>query len=261
MMDKMNVCRIVCIGNELLIGEVVNTNATYIARNLNRRGYFVDRILCIRDEYNEISRSINEAMEDGVNYLFLTGGLGPTYDDITMESVAKSLGLELVLHPETLRKLEERAKARGHPLAEASKKMAYVPKDSRIIPNSRGVAPGVDISVNGLRIFILPGVPSEMKSMIREYVLKVLPNLGKYYEKKLVIEGVGESWLADTVKELAKRYPDIYLKTHPRPYKGKYRLIVHIYVRDTQSPNAIEHVKDAVQVIEQKFGQYVKKIK
>jgi len=257
----MNVCRIVCVGNELLIGEVVNTNATYIARQLSRRGYFVDRIICVRDDYREISRSIDEARKDGVNYLFLTGGLGPTYDDITMESVAKTLGKELVLHEETLRKLEERARARGRPLAEASKKMAYVPKDSRIIPNSKGAAPGVDISLDGLRIFVLPGVPSEMKSMMRDYVLKALPSLGRYYEKKLVIEGVGESWLADTVKELAKKYQDIYLKTHPRTYRGRYRLILHIYVKDTLSPEAAEHVKDAVMAIEQNFGQYVKKVR
>lgn len=257
----MSTCRIICIGNELLIGEVVNTNATYIAKQLNRKGYFVDRIICIRDDYKEILWTINEAKRDRVNYLILTGGLGPTYDDITMESVAKILGLELALHQETLKKLEERAKARGHPLAEASKKMAYIPKDCNIIPNSKGAAPGVDILVNGLRIFVLPGVPAEMKCMIKEYVLKVLPNLGKYYEKKLVLERVGESLLANTLKEIVRKYPDIYLKTHPRPYRGKYRLILHIYVRDTLSPKAIEHVNEAVQVIEQKFGQYLIKIR
>lgn len=256
----MSTCRIVCIGNELIIGDVVNTNATYIAKQLNKKGYFVDRILCIRDDYKEILWTINEAKKDGVKYLILTGGLGPTYDDITMEGIAKILGRELILHQETLKKLEERAKARGHPLAEASKKMAYVPKDCNIIPNSKGVAPGVDISVNGLRIFVLPGVPSEMKSMMKEYVLKILPDLGKYYEKKVTLEGIGESLLADTLKEIIRKYPDIYLKTHPRPYRGKYRLILHVYVRDTLSPTAIEHVNEAIEVIRQKFGQNITKI-
>ncbi|MCX8188115.1 MAG: molybdopterin-binding protein [Nitrososphaeria archaeon] len=257
----MSKCRIVCIGNELLIGEVINTNATYIAKQLNRKGYFVDRILCIRDDYNEILWAINEAKKDCVKYLILTGGLGPTYDDITIESVAKILGRELILHQETLKKLEERAKARGHPLAEASKKMAYVPKDCNIITNSRGVAPGVDASVNGLRIFVLPGVPSEMKCMMKEYVLKVLPDRGKYYEKKMTLEGIGESMLAETLKQIVVKYSDIYLKTHPRPYRGKYRLILHVYVRDTLSPIAIEHVNEAVEVIRQKFGQHIIKIR
>ncbi len=257
----MSKCRIVCIGNELLIGEVINTNATYIAKQLNRKGYFVDRIICVRDNYEEILWAINDAKRDGVKYLILTGGLGPTYDDITMESVAKIIGKELILHHETLKKLEERAKARGHPLAEASKKMAYVPKDCDIIPNSKGVAPGVDVRVNGLRIFVLPGVPSEMKCMMKEYVLKVLPDLGKYYEKKMSLEGVGESFLAETLKEIVRKYTDIYLKTHPRSYRGKYRLILHVYVRDTLSPTAIEHVNEVVQVINQRFGQYVTKIR
>lgn len=257
----MSTCRIVCIGNELLIGEVINTNATYIAKQLNRKGYFVDRIICIRDNYREILWATNDAKRDCVRYLILTGGLGPTYDDITMESVAKIIGKELVLHQETLKRLEERAKARGHPLAEASKKMAYVPKDCNIIPNSKGVAPGVDVTVNGLRIFVLPGVPSEMKCMMKEYVLKVLPDLGKYYEKKVSLEGVGESLLAETLKEIIRKYPDVYLKTHPRPYRGKYRLILHVYIRDTFSPTAIEHVNEAVQAINQRFGQYVTKIR
>jgi len=256
-MTCVSLCRIVGIGNELLIGDVVNTNASYIARFLNRHGYFVDKITCIRDRYEAISETILEAKRDNVNYLFTTGGLGPTYDDITMESVAKTLGFDLVLNEETLLKLQARAKARGQPFNDSIKKMAYLPKGCRMIPNELGAAPGADINLGGLRIFVLPGVPLEMKGMIKSYISKTLPNLGRYYQKRLVLQGIGESGLAQTIAEIARTYRDIYIKSHPRLKKGRYYISLHIYVYDVTSEHAIEHVKEAAETIISRFADYI----
>ncbi|MGQ9780968.1 MAG: competence/damage-inducible protein A [Nitrososphaeria archaeon] len=253
----MSLCRIVGIGNELLIGDVTNTNASYIARFLNRNGYFVDKIICIRDQYEAISATILEAKRDHVNYLFTTGGLGPTYDDITMESIAKALGLDLIVNEETLLKLQARAQARGYPFNDSIKKMAYLPKGCKMIPNERGAAPGADICSDGLRIFILPGVPTEMKGMIKNYISKILPNLGRYYQKRLILQGIGESGLAQTITKIAKTYKDIYIKSHPRLKKGRYYISIHIYVYDITSAHAIEHVKEAAKIICNQFKDYV----
>jgi len=254
----MSVCRIIGIGNELLIGDVVNTNATYIAKFLNRHGYFVDKIICVRDDYKAISDIIQEAKKEYVNYLFTTGGLGPTYDDMTMESIAKTLNLELYADEETVLKLKARAAARGHTFSEASRKMAFLPKGCNIIPNEKGAAPGADILCDGLRIFVMPGVPIEMKRMINNYITKVLPNLGRYYQEKIIIEGIGESGLAQGIKEIASKYKDIYIKSHPRLRRGKYYIVLHIYVYDILSDKAIDHVKEAAKMMTDRFGQYVK---
>ncbi|MGD0329476.1 MAG: molybdopterin-binding protein [Nitrososphaeria archaeon] len=254
----MSVCRIIGIGNELLIGDVVNTNASYIAKFLRRKGYFVDRIICVRDDCKAIADVILEAKRENVNYLFTTGGLGPTYDDITIESVAKALNLELYVDEEIVLKLKARAAARGHLFNEASRKMAVLPKGCIIIPNEKGAAPGSDIISDGLRIFVMPGVPIEMKGMIKNYVPKVLPNLGRYYQKKIIMDGIGESGLAQSIKEIASKYKDIYVKSHPRLRGGKYYIILHIYVYDVLSDKAVDHVKEAAKIISDRFQQYIR---
>jgi molybdenum cofactor synthesis domain-containing protein len=256
-MANMGVCRIIGIGNELLIGDVINTNASYIAKFLNKKGYLVDKIICIRDDYKAISDTILEANKDHVNYLFTTGGLGPTYDDITMESIAKVLKLELEVNEEIVLKLKARAAARGHTFSEASKKMAILPKGCDIIPNEKGAAPGADIKYDGLRIFVMPGVPTEMKGMIKNYISHALPNLGRYYQKKIVMEGIGESGLSQSIKEVASKYKDIYIKSHPRLRRGKYYIVLHIYVYDILSEKAVEHVKEVIKIISSRFGQYI----
>lgn len=257
-MNYMNVSRILCIGNELLIGEVVNSNAAYIAKFLTKRGYFVDKILCVRDDYKAIANEVIAAKRENVNYLFTTGGLGPTYDDITIESLSKVLGLNLVLKEEVLLKLKARAEARGHMFNDAIKKMAYLPEGAKIISNENGAAPGADITSDNLRIFVLPGVPKEMRGMIKNYISNVLPNLGHYYQRKIVLRGIGESGLAQTLKEIASNYNDIYIKSHPRARLGQYYIVIHIYVNDILSEKALKHVKEAADMIVKRFSQFTK---
>jgi len=257
-MNYMNVSRILCIGNELLIGEVVNSNAAHIAKFLTKRGYFVDKILCVRDDYKAIANEVIAAKRENVNYLFTTGGLGPTYDDITIESLSKVLGLNLVLKEEVLLKLKARAKARGHMFNDAIKKMAYLPEGAKIIPNENGAAPGADIMSDNLRIFVLPGVPKEMRGMIKNYISNVLPNLGHYYQRKIILRGIGESGLAQTLKEIASNYNDIYIKSHPRVRFGQYYIVIHIYVNDILSEKALKHVEEAADMIIKRFSQFTK---
>ncbi|MEM3403260.1 MAG: molybdopterin-binding protein [Nitrososphaeria archaeon] len=257
-MNKMNVSRILCIGNELLIGEVVNSNAAYIAKFLTKHGYFVDKILCIRDDYKAIADEVVAAKRDGVNYLFTTGGLGPTHDDITIESLSYVLGLNLVLEERVLHKLKARAEAKGHIFNDAIKKMAYLPEGAKVIPNENGAAPGADIISDNLRIFVLPGVPKEMKGMIKGYISSALPNLGHYYQKKIVLRGIGESSLAQTLKEIASNYSDIYIKSHPRVRLGQYYIVIHIYVNNILSESALKHVKEAADIIVNRFSQFTK---
>jgi molybdenum cofactor synthesis domain-containing protein len=257
MINLMSLCRIASIGNELLIGEVINSNATYIAKFLHKRGYFMERIICVRDDYRAISDIIADSKRDNIDFLFTTGGLGPTYDDITIEAIAQALNVDLVLNEETVQKLKIRAESRGHIFNDTIKKMAYLPKGSTIIPNLVGAAPGADIRTGSLRIFVLPGVPSEMKLMIKSYVPTVLPNLGSYFEKKMIIKGIGESGLAQTIREIAKSYDDIYIKSHPKLHQGKYHIILHIYVHKTLSTQAAKHVEEASKIIIDRFGKFI----
>ena len=213
------------IGNEILIGKTQDTNSNWMAKRITKYGHRLRRITTIGDSLDEISHSINDILSRNPDIIITSGGMGPTFDDMTLEGIGIGLKKKLKLndhaynmikksyeqaHKQKILKLEGMTKERV--------KMAYLPEGSIPLPNIRGTAPGVKIiTENNTIIFILPGVPSEMKSLFLNSIIPILKeNRGIFIERGFIFEGIGESQIAPYVTKVEGKYPQLWIKTHPR---------------------------------------------
>jgi len=212
---------IVTIGNELLIGRVVNTNAAWLAGRFTLHGIKVERMLTVPDSLNDIAEAIGQAVRRA-DIVVTTGGLGPTPDDMTMEAVAAALHRPLVLNPTALRMVEEFYRSRGYEVTPEARKMALLPYGAEPIPNSVGAAPGAWIIEGRTHVFVLPGVPREMEAMM-DYVLdRLRPILPKLClrEAAVIVKGVPEAKLAPLLRRAARLCPRCYTKSHPKGHEA-----------------------------------------
>ncbi len=217
----MKTAWIINFGNELLIGRIVNTNGSWLARELTIRGYNVRRIIVAPDEEPDAVEVLREAAENA-DIIICTGGLGPTHDDRTAEFLAKATGRRLVLNEDAKRMVEEKYAAKGLPLTDERLKMAMMPEGSRPIPNPVGTAPGIHLVTGSTQFFCLPGVPREMEAMFNEYVSRVLESIQKppcILEASVVIRGVPESTLAPVLKKAVRECSRCYVKSHPKGHE------------------------------------------
>ena len=228
---------ILAVGNELLIGEIVNTNTAYLAKNLTAMGVMVRRSIICRDEIEEISFILRDIFQRATfpgppNFIIITGGLGPTFDDVTLEGVAKASGKELVKNEEAIKMIKEKYDFLGEKLTKHREKMAFLPKDAIPLSNPIGVAPGVVVKYGKIEIICLPGVPAEMKAIFKEHVLRFIGKSVEgttFVEAEISITGVMESSLAPHVEALMEEFPDIWIKSHPMGLEGLKPFIrVHI---------------------------------
>ncbi len=211
---------IISIGNELLIGRVVNTNAAWIASRLTLRGVNVERIMVVPDRLDDIVEAVGEACRRA-EIVVTTGGLGPTDDDITMEAVAAALHQPLLVDEEAKHMVEEFYRRAGLGLTRERLKMARLPASAKPIPNPVGAAPGAYIVAGGCQLFVLPGVPAEMQAMMDHVIELLEPVLPKLCvaEEGVTIKGVPESSLAPLLRRASKRCPDCYTKSHPKGHE------------------------------------------
>jgi len=215
---SMKKASIVNIGNELLSGQTVSTNASYLSERLLSIGIPVVSSYTIGDEIDSIVRALKLASDDA-DIVIATGGLGPTDDDVTRQGLAKFLGVELQLHNDLLEKIQNMFARRERPMPEINKIQAYIPTGAQAIDNKLGTAPGImasldsrpalSIQYQASRLLIaLPGVPAEMKQMFEE---SVLPELQKFAGgqvviiKKIKCFGTGESNIAELLGDLMQR--------------------------------------------------------
>lgn len=222
------IVEILCIGNELLLGITLNTNAYWLCSEITNVGGIVTRVTVVRDDLSEISSAARESLARKPNILITTGGLGATYDDMTLEGMAAALGKKVVLDSravEMLKKSYARHKLHYEP-TESQLKMAIIPEGCTPIQNSVGSAPAIMEQVYDILIFCLPGVPSEMKAIFEEYILpRIKKSVGKFVAEELNYNtrGLTEAMIAPVLIEIVKSHPKnmIYLKTHPRGYYRK----------------------------------------
>ena len=242
---------IINIGTELTIGRIVNTNGSWLARELTLRGAKVKRIIVVPDEEEEVVSTIREALKNA-KIIITTGGLGPTPDDRTIEFIAKALGRKLVLHPDALRMVREKYEEKGLEISEERKKMAILPEGGIPIPNPVGTAPGLHIAVNDVQLFALPGVPKEMMAMFKSYVLKTIEPLIPprcIVEEGITVTGYPESELAPLLKIVGRKYPLAYIKSHPKGGELK-EPIVEIKVM-VSSPSCEDARKKAQEILDE----------
>ncbi|MFN5931063.1 MAG: competence/damage-inducible protein A, partial [Sphingobacteriales bacterium] len=201
---------VITIGDELLIGQTIDTNSAWIAQELNKIGIWVHRRVAVGDDWNSIMHTLKE--EESVSELILiTGGLGPTADDITKPLLCQYFGGKLVINEAALANVKyifENILKR--PLIERNLKQAEVPDVCRVIQNKRGTAPGMWFSKNDRTFISMPGVPHEMKGMMSSEIipsLQELFTLQPIIHRTLLTAGIGESFLAERIQDFEAQLP------------------------------------------------------
>ena len=239
---------IISIGNELLSGRTLNTNLQTICKHLDDIGCEILRAFVVRDDTQEISSTLNSCISSDSEWILLSGGLGPTYDDMTLSCVSSTLNLPLKINPLALEMiiqryelLVERKIIQSFVLTESRKKMATMPFGSIPLRNRVGTAPGILIKYNNNNIVCLPGVPDEMENILIHEVFPLLDKklLNLNMTKTIFINGISESELAPIVNELVLKNQDVYIKSHPRGInEGVYSIEVVVSVKSTNNSNS-----------------------
>lgn len=217
---------IITIGDEILIGQIVDTNSAFISQELNKIGVSVFQITSVQDDKQHILKSFKEA-EENADIIIITGGLGPTKDDITKKTIAEYFDDTLVSNPDVLKNIERIWRDYiKKPIQQVNKDQALVPSKSEALMNLYGSAPGMWLEKDGKTFISLPGVPYEMKSLMHKQVLPKLKeryNFPSIHHKTLLTYGIGESRLAARIEEWEDNLPD-YIKLAYLPNLGKVRL-------------------------------------
>jgi len=215
----MPVAEIITIGTELLLGEIQDTNTSYIAKILNSAGIDIYHASMIGDNEERIALEIRAAI-DRADIVITTGGLGPTVDDPTRNAVALAFDRETEFKPELWDQILTRFKAYGRNPSENNKRQAFIPVGAVAIPNPVGTAPAFYIEQNNRIVFSLPGVPSEMKTLLNSDVMPIIKS--KYIIDSVIVirtihtAGIGESSVDELVSDLEKmKNPTVGLAAHP----------------------------------------------
>lgn len=194
---------IITIGDEILIGQTIDTNSAWLGLELNLIGIKIERITTIPDTEVAILDALNQACESA-DLVIVTGGLGPTQDDITKATLCAFFDDKLERNHEVLKKITNYFETRGKSMLEVNKQQADLPSKARIIDNGKGTASGMWFNKDGVDVISMPGVPFEMKSMMSSFVipeLKRLYFLPKIYHRNILTQGIGESFLAEKIKD------------------------------------------------------------
>jgi nicotinamide-nucleotide amidase len=223
-------CTILTIGDELLIGQTIDTNSAWIGQQLNGIGAKVHEILSVSDSADHIIDGLRRASSQS-QIVLITGGLGPTKDDITKHTLCQYFGVEEVYHEETFEKLRVIFEKRGLAILELNKKQAMLPSNCEVIPNDRGTAPGMWFDEKGVVYMSMPGVPYEMKQMMTNYVLPKLTQRFTFpyiIHRNLMTCGLGESSIAKILEEFENELPS-WIKLAYLPDLGIVKLRLSAY--------------------------------
>ncbi len=244
---------IICVGTELLLGNIVNTNAQYLSQGLAELGINMYNQSVVGDNPARLRTAIREAMERS-DIVILTGGLGPTADDITKETVASLLGVELIVREDVLHKLEEYYARQGRVMPRGVEKQALIPEGAEMFHNEVGTAPGFAIEKNGCKIITIPGPPKEMKTMFDGYVKPYLKGVSgrSILSSDLHIYGMGESEVANLLGALldgSNPTAATYAKTG--------EVVVRVTASDETEDSALLKREEHIRKIADKLGSYL----
>jgi len=244
---------IITIGDELLIGQVIDTNSAWIAEQLNLIGIKVHQITSISDEQKHILTTLSEASQRA-QLVLITGGLGPTKDDITKQALCDYFGTSLVFSPEAYKNVAKLFAARGVAVSEINRLQAMVPANCRVVPNPNGTAPCMWFEKDGCIYVSMPGVPFEMKAIMEQEILpQLLDKLNKVIiHRTILTEGVGESNLATIIEPWEDSLPS-FIKLAYLPQPGMVRLRLTAYGTDRTL------LQDAVNKAEKELYPYAGK--
>lgn len=239
---------IITIGDEILIGQIVDTNSAWIAQQLNNIGIRVKQISSVSDDRSHILTALAEA-KDRANIILITGGLGPTKDDITKKTIAEYFDVKLVENKEALENVIQIFSRYNRPLLEVNRLQAQVPENCEVILNQNGTAPGMWFNVDGKIYISMPGVPHEMMYMMEEDVLPKLKSslkLPAIIHKTILTVGEGESFLAERIADIEDSLP-VHIKLAYLPKLGQVRLRLSGYGENAGALSAeINEIADKI---------------
>ncbi|MDQ2177958.1 competence/damage-inducible protein A [Marinifilum sp. D714] len=224
---------IITIGDEILIGQIVDTNSAWMAKELNKYGIGVSKITSISDEANDIVTTVEAALKRSPLVL-MTGGLGPTNDDITKKTLSDYFGMKLIQDDELYQKIQDRLAKYSIPMNRFNREQALIPDGARIIPNNFGSAPCMWFERNNRVLISMPGVPFEMKGIMQNGLISAITEYFKTPEivhKTIMTDGIGESVLADILSDWEENLPR-QMKLAYLPSPGKVRLRLSITGED-----------------------------
>ena len=247
---------IITIGDEILIGQIVDTNSASIARHLNDAGIVVREKLSIGDDREQIVATVRRAL-DASQVVIITGGLGPTKDDITKKTLAAMFGSELVNDPAVAAHVEEMLAARGIAFNELNRSQALVPACCTVLFNAHGTAPGMWFEEEGRVVVSLPGVPFEMEHLMQDEVmprLKARFALKQIVHRTLITAGLAESILAERIEAWEEALPP-YLKLAYLPNPGAVRLRISAY--EVEGESVAQEIERQFAALRTLIPQYV----
>ena len=260
---------IINIGDELLIGQVVNTNASYMSRALTASGISVVEVCTIGDSGMAIEATVRRCLEQS-DLVLMTGGLGPTKDDITKETLCRMFGSELYENEEALANIERIFAQRGFPMTETNRHQAWVPRCCEMINNDLGTAPcmwfnattpthpNIQTSKSPKALVSLPGVPFEMEYLLDKKILPLVRErfqLGSIVCKNLLVQGIGESFLSDRLEAVEASLPP-HIKLAYLPQAGMIKLRITA-TSDTASDVLQNEVKIVSEKIRSAAGEFI----
>ncbi|MFC1509563.1 competence/damage-inducible protein A [Candidatus Omnitrophota bacterium] len=247
---------VICIGNEILLGHINNTNAQYISKNLSDAGIKTAIHLSVPDDHREIISSIKNSFIDS-NIVILTGGLGPTVDDITLACIGEALQRKLIFKKKVADHIKAHFKKRKLKMPKNNLRQAFIPKGAKVIPNYIGSAPGLIIPVNEKILVALPGVPFEMHPMLNE---KAIPFLKKIFcpDKKITsriikITGLAESKVNEKIEDILNMTGSVQMGIYPHPEE----ITVKITVTDKTKKETEATIKRIEKKIKSRLKDYI----
>lgn len=247
---------IINIGDELLIGQVVNTNCSYISKLLNRNGFLVSRVSVVADDKQAIKDILSEAMQR-VDIVLLTGGLGPTKDDITKVCLTEIFGGELKENAAISRHVEHFFASRNLPYTSTNRSQAFIPTSCTPIFNSVGTAPGMLFEKDGKAVISMPGVPFEMQNMMNDVLDLLLKryNPQTIIDKNLVVAGISESFLSDKLEGFEKGLNKERVSLAYLPSGGMIRLRLSLHGGEREEGEGTMH--KLIEELKSIVGEYL----
>jgi len=248
------IVELLSIGNELLLGNTVNTNAAWIATQITAEGGQVSRITTVSDNIQEIVKAIRETLKRRPDFLITTGGIGPTFDDMTLNAVAKAIHKTLRLDAKAVDLIKQHYIRRfdgvAIKLTKPRLKMARIPSSAIAITNPIGTAPAVRLRVGSTETFCLPGVPREAKAIFRNSIAILIRSKAggkRFIQSWIEVKGIMESTLAPIIDETILKWPGVYIKSHPRGFEqASPRIDVHFSINTANFTRGKQTIDAAV---------------
>ncbi len=255
----------------MLIGKTLNTNAQWLGKQATALGITVKRVTVVADDVNEIANSVRETLSRKPRFTITSGGLGPTFDDKTLEGLAEALGKKIEINQTALNMVKEKylsyakeGRIETPNLTPPRVKMAKLPEGATPLSNPVGTAPAVAVKHENMTIIALPGVPSEMKSIFDESVASILKQATygvTFFETSIEATKVMESEMAPLIDKVMQNNPHVYVKSHPKGAERIHRIEFHLSTTAKNPTTARKHVIRALFQLEELIQEKGGKIK